>query len=154
MDLDKIFLPCEGIDARVITSKRQALTAIAAMAATHRGLDQRMVFEVLNEREHLGSTAIGNGVAMPHGKVKGLDSLVGCLIRLPSPIDFDAPDGKPVDLIAALLAPETGGGEHLRVLARLSRMLRDPRQCAALRACSDGESLRRILTAEPQRSAA
>jgi nitrogen PTS system EIIA component len=154
MNFEEIFVPCCDQEHGKITTKRQVLNAIAATVAARCDLDQRTVFEVLHERERLGSTAIGGGVAIPHGKVARADSLVGCVMRLQTPVDFDAPDNEPVDLVVALLAPDTGGAEHLRVLARLSRMLRDPRQREALRSCHDSSTLRQAITAEPVRTAA
>jgi nitrogen PTS system EIIA component len=155
MRLDEIFLPCDKTDGVEATSKRQVLSAIAAALASCRGLDEKQVFDVLHERERLGSTAIGGGVAIPHGKLPGLQSLAGCALKLNTPVDFEAHDGKPVDLVVVLLAPDSGSAEHLRVLARLSRTLRDPHQCAVLRNCPNGEALRLSLTdeADEQRAA-
>jgi PTS system nitrogen regulatory IIA component len=150
MKLDEIFLPCEQADEAEAATKRQVLGAVAAAFASGHGLDERQVFDILNERERLGSTAIGDGVAIPHGKLPGLTKLAGCVLRLQTPADFEAFDDEPVDMVVALLAPDTGSAEHLRMLARLSRMLRDPRQRAALRATPDAESLRQALTFEPE----
>lgn len=155
MKLDEIFLPCAPEGGTEATTKRQVLGMIAAAFASGHGLDERQVFDILNERERLGSTAIGGGVAIPHGKLPGLTRLAGCVLRLETPTGFEAFDDEPVDIVVALLAPDTGSAEHLRVLARLSRMLRDPQQCEALRATPDAESLRQALTEEPEeRSAA
>ena len=107
------------------------------------------MFDVLHERERLGSTAVGGGIAIPHGKLSGLTGLAGCVLRLAEPVEFDAVDDEPVDMIVALLAPDTGGADHLRVLARLSRVLRDPAQRAQLRECPDTEALRQALVFEP-----
>ena len=148
MNLENIFLPTDTIDALDATSKRRVLSDIAAAMAASRGLDAKAVFDVLHERERLGSTAIGGGVAIPHAKIAGLTELAGFITRLATPVEFEAIDDEPVDLIVTLLAPDTGGAEHLRVLARLSRLLRDPHKRAALRACPDGASLWETLTAE------
>ena len=150
MKLDEIFLPCSHADGVEAANKRQALGAVAAAFASCHGLDERQVFDILSERERLGSTAIGGGIAIPHGKMPGLTGLAGCVLRLSGPVDFDAHDDAGVDIVVALLAPDTGGAEHLRVLARLSRMLRDPQQRDTLRACPDAETLRQALTFEPQ----
>jgi PTS system nitrogen regulatory IIA component len=150
MKLDQIFLPGDAIDRPEATSKRQVLDKIAATFAASRGLDEKTVFDVLRERERLGSTAIGGGIAIPHAKMAGLPALVGCILRLEPAVDFDAGDEQPVDLVVALLAPDNGGADHLRVLARLSRSLRDPRFCAALRACPDAACLHRLLVTEVQ----
>jgi PTS system nitrogen regulatory IIA component len=148
MKLNQIFLPCDKTDGVEATSKRQVLSAAAVAFAACRGLDEKQVFDILHERERLGSTAIGGGIAIPHGKLPGLQWLAGCALKLDTPVDFEAHDDVPVDLVVVLLAPETGSAEHLRVLARLSRMLRDPHQCTLLRNCPDGEALRQCLTAE------
>lgn len=149
MKLEEIFLPCARAANADAATKRQALGAVAAAFATCHGLDERQVFDTLSERERLGSTAIGGGFAIPHGRLPGLSRLAGCVLRLQAPVDFDAGDGAPVDIMVALLAPDAGGAEHLRVLARLSRMLRDPVQREALRACPDAEALRQALVREP-----
>lgn len=155
MKLDEIFLPCERADNVEVATKRQALGAVAAAFAGCHGLDERQVFETLSERERLGSTAVGGGFAIPHGRLPGLTRLAGCVLRLQTPVAFDANDGAPVDVVVALLAPEAGGAEHLRVLARLSRLLRDPIQRETLRACQDVEAMRQALVREPsQRNAA
>ncbi len=150
MKLDEIFLPCEPAGGVEAATKRQLLGAVAEAFASAHGLDERQVFDILNERERLGSTAIGGGVAIPHGKLPGLTRLAGCVLRLETPANFEAFDDEPVDIVVALLAPDTGSAEHLRVLARLSRMLRDPRQRAALRATPDAETLRQTLTFEAE----
>ncbi len=155
MKLDEIFLPPAAANGVEATTRRQVLGAVAASLAASHGLDQKQVFEVLHERERLGSTAIGGGVAIPHAKLPGLSGLAGCVLRLKTPVNFEAHDNEPVDIVVALLAPETGSADHLRVLARLSRLLRDPQQRDALRTCPDAEALRLALTHEAeQRKAA
>ncbi len=153
MKLDEIFDPADALDDVEARSKRQVLRKIAAILADNHNLDEKTVFDILHERERLGSTAVGGGAAIPHAKVPGLNTLVGCVARLAEPVDFDAHDDRPVDLVVALLAPDTGGAEHLRVLARLSRALRDPEQRDALRACADKSALRDTLAAQPPQRA-
>lgn len=154
MKLDEIFLPSDAVDGVEATTKRQVLGVVAASLAASRGLDQKQVFEVLHERERLGSTAIGGGVAIPHGKLSGLSGLAGCVLRLKTPVDFEAHDGEPVDIVVALLAPETGSADHLRMLARLSRLLRNPQQRKSLRACPDAEALLLAITDEAEQQKA
>jgi PTS system nitrogen regulatory IIA component len=116
-----------------VTSKKQALQAIAHIAADAAGVSERTVFDVLLERERLGTTGVGGGIAIPHGKVPGLDRIHAAFVKLGQPIGFDAIDDQPVDLIFLLLAPESAGAEHLKALARISRLLRDKALCRRLR---------------------
>ncbi len=132
-----------------VNSKKQALQELAAKAARSTGRAEREVFEILLQRERLGSTGIGDGVAIPHGKLPKLNRLVGLFARLEKPIDFEALDGHPVDLIFLLLAPEAAGADHLKALARIARLLRDPAIAAKLRAATDAEILYRLITASP-----
>lgn len=134
------------------SSKKQALQELAQLAAKQSGLDARLVFETLLQRERLGSTGLGQGIAIPHGKFAGLDRLYTVFARLPHPIDFDAVDDQPVDLIFLLLAPESAGADHLKALARISRLLRDPAIVAKLRGSESAAALYSILT-EPTASA-
>ncbi len=129
-----------------VTSKKQALQELAKRAAEITGQPERSVFEVLIERERLGTTGVGNGIAIPHGKLAGLDRLYGLFARLETPIDFDAIDEQPVDLICVLLAPETAGADHLKALARVSRLLRDQAVCDKLRGTDSAEAIRALLT--------
>ncbi|MCB2100296.1 MAG: PTS IIA-like nitrogen regulatory protein PtsN [Rhodobacterales bacterium] len=129
-----------------VTSKKQALQDLARRAATVTGLHERAIFDVLMERERLGTTGVGNGIAIPHGKLNSLDRLHGLFARLEKPIDFDSIDEQPVDLIFLLLAPESAGADHLKALARVSRLLRDKSVCEKLRGTDGGESLYALLT--------
>lgn len=128
------------------TSKKQLFQELAAKAAEWYGLDAREAFEALLDRERLGPTAIGRGVAAPHARVAALSGIRGVFARLERPIDFDALDDEPVDLVFALFAPEEAGADHLRALARVSRSLRDSGVCAKLRSCPDASSLFAVLT--------
>ncbi len=127
-------------------SKKQALQELSQQAAALTGLHERMIFDVLLQREKLGTTGIGRGIAIPHGKMQELERLHGIFARLPKPIDFDAIDEQPVDLIFLLLAPESAGADHLKALARISRLLRDDSVCEKLRGADDPEALFALLT--------
>ena len=137
----------EGVIASLrVTSKKQALQELAKRAAELTGQAERAIFEVLVERERLGTTGVGNGIAIPHGKLPGLDRLHGLFARLEKPIDFDAIDEQPVDLICLLLAPETAGADHLKALARVSRLLRDSAICEKLRGSDKPDAVYALLT--------
>ncbi len=129
-------------------SKKQALQELSRRAAEFTGLHERTIFDVLLERERLGTTGVGSGIAIPHGKLAELDGLLGVFARLEKPVDFDAVDEQPVDLIFLLLAPESAGADHLKALARISRLLRDRAVCEKLRAATDEVSLFGVLTGE------
>jgi PTS system nitrogen regulatory IIA component len=128
-----------------VNGKKQALQEIAAKAAELTGHSDRAILEILLQREKLGSTGVGNGVAIPHGKLAKLDGVFGLFARLERPIDFEALDGQPVDLISLLLAPEGAGADHLKALARVARLLRDPEVARKLRNSRDVESLYAVL---------
>lgn len=128
------------------TSKKQVLQELARKAADRIGRTEREVFDVLLERERLGSTGVGSGIAIPHGKLPGLDGIYGLFARLEKPVSFDAIDEQPVDLVFLLLAPEDSGADHLKALARVSRLLRERSTCDKLRAEDDSETIYAILT--------
>ena len=141
------FLAQEGIVANLkASSKKQALQELSQQAAVLTGLHERTIFDVLLQREKLGTTGLGRGIAIPHGKMQELERLHGIFARLPKPRDFDAIDEQPVDLIFLLLAPESAGADHLKALARISRLLRDDAICAKLRGADDPEALFALLT--------
>ncbi|MEM7225898.1 MAG: PTS IIA-like nitrogen regulatory protein PtsN [Pseudomonadota bacterium] len=136
----------EGVIAKLrASSKKQALQELAKRAAEVTDQPERAIFEVLIERERLGTTGVGNGIAIPHGKLAGLGRLHGLFARLEKPIDFDAIDEQPVDLICLLLAPETAGADHLKALARVSRLLRDPSVCEKLRGSDNADAIYALL---------
>ncbi len=114
-------------------SKRELLQELAAKATEMTELDERTIFDTFLERENLGSTGFGNGTALHHGRFEGLDKVCAIFARLSSPLDFDAIDGKPVDLVFALLSPEGNGADHLTALAKMSRILKDETLCSKLR---------------------
>jgi nitrogen PTS system EIIA component len=128
------------------TSKKQALQELARRAAELTGQHERAIFDVLLERERLGATGMGRGVAVPHGKLPGLNRVHGLFARLEKPIDFGSVDDQPVDLIFLLLAPEQSGADHLKALARVSRLLRDGAICAKLRGSDNPDAIFAILT--------
>lgn len=121
--------------------KREALAMLADRAAGVTGADATAIREALMEREKLGSTGVGRGVAIPHGKIEGLGAITGLLAKLDAPIDFEAVDEQPVDLIFVLLAPADASAAHLKALARVSRLLRDERVREALRGAETPEAL-------------
>jgi PTS system nitrogen regulatory IIA component len=141
------------IPALKVNNKKQVLQELAARAAVLSGQNERVIFDILAQREKLGSTAVGNGIAIPHGKMPTLTRLFGLFARLDRPVDFEALDNQPVDLIFLLLAPEGAGADHLKALARIARLLRDPSIAHKLRASHDAESLYAVL-AMPSASAA
>lgn len=136
------------------TSKKQAIQDLAKKAADITGLHERAIFDVLMERERLGTTGVGNGIAIPHGKLANLDKLYGLFARLEKPIDFQSIDEQPVDLIFLLLAPESAGADHLKALARVSRLLRDKDVCEKLRGTDQAEALYALLTEDTAHQAA
>jgi PTS system nitrogen regulatory IIA component len=154
MEMHDLIAPDRVIPSLKATSKKQALQELARIAADTVDLHERAVFEVLLERERLGSTGVGYGVAIPHGKLPGLKRLYGFFARLASPIDFEAVDDQPVDLVFLLLAPETAGADHLKALARISRLLRDRETCEKLRGSDSGDAIYALLTEVTARSAA
>jgi len=127
-------------------SKKQALHDLASQAARLVGRDEREIFDTLLQRERLGSTGIGEGIAIPHGRLPKLDRLFGMFARLDRPIDFEAIDGEPVDILFLLLAPEGAGADHLKALARIARMLREPGIHDRIRAARDASALYAVLT--------
>jgi nitrogen PTS system EIIA component len=128
-----------------VKGKKQALQEISAHAARLTGLDERDIFETLLQRERLGSTGVGDRVAIPHCKMPRLERLFGLVARLDKPIDFEAIDGEPVDIIFLLLAPAGAGADHLKALARVARMLREPGIHERIRAARDANALYAVL---------
>lgn len=136
-----------------VNGKKQALQELAAKAAQISGHNEKAILEILMQREKLGSTGVGNGIAIPHGKLPKLARLFGLFARLDRPVDFESLDGQPVDLIFLLLAPEGAGADHLKALARIARLLRDPDIARKLRESRDAEAIYAVL-AMPSASAA
>lgn len=147
MDLGDILAKDGIIPSLKATCKKQALQELASRAAATTGLEARDIYDTLLQRERLGSTGLGRGIAIPHVKFKALKSMVCLFARLSEPIEFDSHDGEPVDIIFLLLAPEHASGDHLKALARISRLVREPAALEQLRNAADLESLKRVLTA-------
>jgi PTS system nitrogen regulatory IIA component len=153
MRLNDLIAPNAILPALKVNNKKQVLQELAARAAMLTGQNERAIFDLLIQREKLGTTAIGSGIAIPHLKMPTLTRLFGLFARLDRPVDFDALDNQPVDLVFLLLAPEAAGADHLQALARIARLLRDQTVVHKLRATHDAESLYAVL-AMPSASAA
>lgn len=154
MEIADLLTP-RGVIAQLrVSNKKQALQEIARRAAGLTGIAERRIYDVLAERERLSSTGIGRGLAVPHGKLAELPGLCGLFARLERPIPFDAIDNQPVDLVFTLLAPADAGAEHLRALARVSRLLRDGTICQKLRGTDNADALYALLTDRPESHAA
>lgn len=128
------------------SSKKQVLQELAAFAAQKTGQAERKIVDILLQRERLGTTGVGQGVAIPHGKLEGLDRLYAVFARLDTPVDFDALDDQPVDLVFMLLVPEGEGADHLKVLARISRLFRDQDICNKLRGSDSADAIYALLS--------
>ena len=136
------------LPALKVQSKKQLLQELAVRAHAIARLPERRIFETLMEREKLGTTGVGAGIAIPHGRLTEANTISGVFARLETAIDYEAVDSQPVDLIFMLLAPENAGADHLKALARVSRLLRSTATCEKLRAASSPEALYAILTAQ------
>jgi nitrogen PTS system EIIA component len=137
------------VPALQATDKRGILEELAAyMARHHPRIDRSTLSRVLIEREQLASTAIGEGVAIPHGKLGAVGEIVACLGRAPAGVDFDSMDGQPTYLFFVLVAPESSTGAHLKALARISRVFKDPEFRRRLLAAGDAESMYHVVAAE------
>lgn len=135
-------------------NKKDVLQALASWASKQINKDAHAVFDVLWERERLGTTGVGFGIAIPHGRLDGLNQVQGFFARLMQPIAFEAIDDKPVDLVFLLLAPADAGADHLHALATVSRLLRDQKLCEQIRSAKDEASIYRLLTETPTAQAA
>jgi nitrogen PTS system EIIA component len=154
MTLTDLVAPNAILPALKVNGKKQVIQELAARAAELTGQNERAILEILLQREKLGSTAVGNGVAIPHGKLPKLGRLFGLFARLERPVDFEALDAQPVDLVFLLLAPEAAGADHLKALARVARLLRDPEIARKLRESRDADALFAVLAMPPASSAA
>jgi PTS system nitrogen regulatory IIA component len=153
MEISDLLSPDAVIPALKAQSKKQLLQELAARAHAVTRLPERKIFEVLVERERLGTTGVGQGIAIPHGRV-AIDKIAAVFARLEQPINYDSVDGQPVDLVFMLLAPEGAGADHLKALARVSRLLRNQAVCEKLRAAKNPEAIYAILTAPMNGTAA
>jgi len=145
MELSSILKPEAVKVVGHASSKKRLFQTLGEIAAAAYGLSADDVFDALQERESLGPTGVGHGIALPHARIQGLSDVVGVFLRLEKPLNFDAVDRQPVDLVFALFAPQDSGVEHLKALALVSRTLRDASICAKLRANEDAATLHTIL---------
>ncbi len=154
MTLTDLVAPTAILPALKVNGKKQAIQELAARAAELTGQSERAILEILLQREKLGSTGVGNGIAIPHGKLPKLGRLFGLFARLERPIDFESLDNQPVDLIFLLLAPEAAGADHLKALARVARLLRDAEIARKLRESTDANTMYAVLAMPAASSAA
>src|SRR5258707_6724189 len=146
MNISDLLQPSAVVATLRVHGKKQLLQELAGRGATLVRLPERKIFETLTERERLGTTGVGQGIAIPHGRLADLKQITGVFAHLESPIDYDTVDGQPVDLGFMLLAPEGAGADHLKALARVSRLLRNQQVTEKLRAAKSAEALYAILT--------
>ncbi|RCL02168.1 MAG: nitrogen regulatory IIA component [Candidatus Tokpelaia sp. JSC188] len=149
MDLSDLIAQEAIIPALKANSKKQVLQIMAEKASVISGLPKHKIFKTVLQREKLGTTSVGNGIAIPHGKLLGLDKIIGVFARLEHPIDFEALDDQPVDLVFLLLAPESAGADHLKALSRVARLLRNPEIISKLRNVPEIQALHSFLTQNP-----
>ncbi|OHV83773.1 PTS IIA-like nitrogen regulatory protein PtsN [Rhizobium sp. LCM 4573] len=142
------------IPALKVNSKKQLLQELAVKAAKLTGVPEREIFDVILQRERLGSTGVGHGIAIPHGKLGSISSIKGIFARLETPVDFEALDDEPVDLVFLLLAPEGAGADHLKALSRIARVLRDQELVAKLRKTDSATAIYAFLNEEQASNAA
>lgn len=131
-----------------LSCSKQAFRTVSEMAAATLGLDKRVVMEALLERERLGTTGVGDGISIPHSRLEALQHPYGIFLRLKNPIDMDAVDSKPVDLMFVLLAPQDANADHLKALARIARVMRSPDNQQTLRGSDSKDVVLAILTSE------
>ncbi|WP_156680597.1 PTS sugar transporter subunit IIA [Sphingomonas profundi] len=153
-DLSDLLAPAAIVSALAVPNKKALFQQLAAIAAKAVPLDPKLVVERLADRERLGSTGFGGGVAIPHGKIDGLERVIGVFARLATPIDFNAIDDMPVDLVFLLLSPPDAGVEHLKALARVSRRMRDRAFVAKLRGAGTEDALYALFASGESRNAA
>ncbi|MGN6469480.1 MAG: PTS IIA-like nitrogen regulatory protein PtsN [Rhizobiaceae bacterium] len=154
MDLSDLIEVPAIMPALKANSKKQVLQLLAEKAARITGLPEREIFDTVLRREKLGSTGVGNGIAIPHGKIPGVRRITGVFARLEQPVDFDSLDDQPVDLVFLLLAPEGAGADHLKALSRIARVLRDTDTVDKIRGTSDAAAIHAFLAQTPASHAA
>lgn len=137
MEFETLIEPAAIMPGLKATSKRQVLQEMAARASVIVGRSEREILETILQREKLGSTGVGNGIAIPHGKIGGIDRIHGLFARLIKPVDFDSLDEQPVDLVFLLLAPEGSGADHLKALSKVARLLRNNQIVSEIRNLQD-----------------
>ncbi|MBV9841666.1 MAG: PTS sugar transporter subunit IIA [Sphingomonadaceae bacterium] len=153
-DFSDILSPAGIVAGLAVASKKQLFQQLGTLAANAAGVDAKLVVERLGERERLGSTGFGGGIAIPHGKIEGLDHVVGLFANLAAPIDFAAIDALPIDLVFVLLSPPEAGVDHLKALARVSRRMRDREFVAKLRGAGSPDALYALFASGESRDAA
>jgi PTS system nitrogen regulatory IIA component len=154
MDLSDLIGVESIIPALKANAKKQLLQLLSERAAKLTGLSERDIFETILQRERLGSTGVGGGIAIPHGKLPGIKKITGVFARLETPVDFEALDDQPVDLVFLLLAPAGAGADHLKALSRIARVLRNPDTVAKIRGTSDAAVIHNFLAKAPTSHAA
>nr|WP_184080319.1 PTS sugar transporter subunit IIA [Sphingobium subterraneum] len=154
MNFQDLIVPQALSSGATLGSKKQLFQKLGDMAHNAYGLDAGAVYDRLMERERLGSTGFGGGIAIPHAKIDGLTRVYGLVLRLETPLAFDAVDDAPVDIIFSLLSPMDSGAEHLKTLARVSRYLRNAVNTARLRGAGSDEAMFALLTGDEARDAA
>lgn len=146
MDLSDLIEVPAIMPALKANSKKQLLQLLSERASAIAGIPEREIFDTILQRERLGSTGVGNGIAIPHGKLAGVKQISGVFARLETPIDFEALDDQPVDLVFLLLAPEGAGADHLKALSRIARVLRDADTVAKVRGTQDATAIHALLS--------
>ena len=146
MDLSDLIEVPAILPALKANSKKQLLQLLAERASSISGIPEREIFDTILQRERLGSTGVGNGIAIPHGKLSGVKRITGVFARLEAPVDFEALDDQPVDLVFLLLAPEGAGADHLKALSRIARVLRDADTVAKVRGTRDASAIHALLS--------
>ena len=145
-DLSDILSTSDVSDSLTVANKKGLFQQLSGVASRRTGISAKAIVAALNERERLGSTGFGGGVAIPHGKIAGLERLFGYFVRLTQPIDFQSVDHMPVDLVVLLLSPPDAGADHLKALASVSRALRDRPTVAKLRGARSKDAIFAVLT--------
>lgn len=154
MEISEILAPDSVLANLKSGSKKQLLQDIADAASKKCSWESHKIFEALLDREKLGSTGVGNGVAIPHAKLAGMEGIQGIFARLNKPVDYDAIDDEPVDIVFMLLAPEGSGADHLKALSRIARLLRDQTTLASIRNTTDADAIYSLLTTSQKANAA
>lgn len=154
MDLSDLIEVSAVMPALKANSKKQLLQLLAEKAAVATGLPERAIFDTILQRERLGSTGVGNGIAIPHGKLPGILRITGVFARLEQPVEFEALDDQPVDLVFLLLAPEGAGADHLKALSRIARVLREGETVRKIRGTKDAAAIYTFLSQSPASHAA
>jgi nitrogen PTS system EIIA component len=146
VSLGDLLGPSAVLDDLEVADKKQLMQTLSRHVSEQLDMEEHLLFDVLWEREKLGTTGVGHGIAIPHGRVAGIEKVQGTFVRLNTPIDFDSVDNHPVDLVFLLLAPEAAGADHLHALAAVSRAFRDATLCEALRKAKNIDVLTRLLS--------